>query len=567
MMSAANVMAIGIKQADAVSVSPDPSEVDVGAFAQSFDEGVKANAASQIWSFAGQAIAPMSMNISGCTKGQVESAKMPDGSKDKRTGDRTTLPGELASPNMALKPVRAASPGRGSYVGAGLNATEDQVRLLEFDVTADKLSPDITGKLLARASTGDLTGDVSGEKTSTAHRDATAACRLECGRGNMTVHKGKVVANKIEPPVSIRKAVKTQQQQGAEGGVQKTAVSALNASGDSTASVIVPTEPIEIRVTGPSNGSLQDGMASAANVDCIEAGVMVSHAGTGIVAVTHKAASGTENTTDAKSSMPEVLVSPDQVASGSPGEIAEKATGAVTSTAAEIENRVQGAHGSTTAIVTAVTNAGLGPETSVLSVAHSHPIAGFASQKTPAGEDGAHGPRLQTGVEERKGLEDTGHWMNTSPRMLMATPTAIEVGVQDGTHGWLKVRAEISDGGTVNASVSAASSAGQEALHRELPALTAYLQDEKIAVAAVVIHAPVQASAAYRNSADAVMGGGQAQQGSNEGGGQREQGAGRFMQNRIEHGVRYQGSERDVDDGLLTAVAYAGGGSWLNVRV
>jgi len=48
----------------------------------------------------------------------------------------------------------------------------------------------------------------------------------------------------------------------------------------------------------------------------------------------------------------------------------------------------------------------------------------------------------------------------------------------------------MTDGGVVNASVSAVSSAGQEMLHRELPALTAYLQEEKVAVNAVAVHGP-----------------------------------------------------------------------------
>ena len=53
----------------------------------------------------------------------------------------------------------------------------------------------------------------------------------------------------------------------------------------------------------------------------------------------------------------------------------------------------------------------------------------------------------------------------------------------NGTQGWLKIRAEMTDGGVVNASVSATTSAGQEMLHRELPSLTAYLQQEQIGVA------------------------------------------------------------------------------------
>ncbi len=73
--------------------------------------------------------------------------------------------------------------------------------------------------------------------------------------------------------------------------------------------------------------------------------------------------------------------------------------------------------------------------------------------------------------------------------MVSVTPTSLEVGVANGSHGWLKIRAELTDGGAVNASVSAASSAGQEMLHRELPSLTAYLQSERLGVNTVVVHA------------------------------------------------------------------------------
>ena len=106
--------------------------------------------------------------------------------------------------------------------------------------------------------------------------------------------------------------------------------------------------------------------------------------------------------------------------------------------------------------------------------------------------------------------------------MLTATPTSLEVGIQNGTHGWLKVRAEMADGGVVNASVSAASSAGQEMLHRELPALTAYLQEEKVAVNAVIVHAPLAAEMTARNSTGMADAGGQEPQRSDGGKGERQ---------------------------------------------
>ena len=74
----------------------------------------------------------------------------------------------------------------------------------------------------------------------------------------------------------------------------------------------------------------------------------------------------------------------------------------------------------------------------------------------------------------------------------------------------------MTDGGVVNASVSTTSPAGQEMLHRELPALNAYLQEEKVAVNAVIIHNPPVGMDA-RSSSGMGGGGGQTPQRSDEG--------------------------------------------------
>jgi len=71
-------------------------------------------------------------------------------------------------------------------------------------------------------------------------------------------------------------------------------------------------------------------------------------------------------------------------------------------------------------------------------------------------------------------------------RTLLATPTTLEVGVQSGTQGWLRIRAEVGGPGEVNASLTAASSGAREALHSQLPALNAFLHSEQIAATATV---------------------------------------------------------------------------------
>jgi hypothetical protein len=149
--------------------------------------------------------------------------------------------------------------------------------------------------------------------------------------------------------------------------------------------------------------------------------------------------------------------------------------------------------------------------------------------------------------------------------MLTATPTSLEIGVQNGTHGWLRVRAEMTDGGVVNASVSAASSAGQEMLHRELPALTAYLQEEKVAVNAVIVHTPSVSGSDPRSSSAASGAGGQTPQRSDQGEGQR-QNPGKPALNGSDGAMTYRSLTGVDEDGSLPLAAYASGGSWLSVR-
>lgn len=146
-------------------------------------------------------------------------------------------------------------------------------------------------------------------------------------------------------------------------------------------------------------------------------------------------------------------------------------------------------------------------------------------------------------------------------RTLSASPTTLEVGIPNGTEGWLKIRAEMASGGGVNASLSAASPASQEMLHRELPSLTAFLQQERVAVNTVVVH-PLSA-AATRAETGGMGGGmsGQAQQRNGQGGD-----GGRAMQGvSVDHDP-YSTQEPTGADEILSPLHYAGGGSWLSVR-
>jgi hypothetical protein len=58
---------------------------------------------------------------------------------------------------------------------------------------------------------------------------------------------------------------------------------------------------------------------------------------------------------------------------------------------------------------------------------------------------------------------------------MAAGPGRLDVGVFDGTHGWLRIHAELGAGGAVNASLTASASA-HEALRAAVPEMARYLE-------------------------------------------------------------------------------------------
>jgi hypothetical protein len=181
----------------------------------------------------------------------------------------------------------------------------------------------------------------------------------------------------------------------------------------------------------------------------------------------------------------------------------------------------------------------------------------------------AHTAALQSGVGMQSGLHgnDAAGPSDTTYRTLMATPTALEVGVANGTHGWLKIRAEMTENGAVNASLSTTSSSGQELLHRELPSLTAYLHSERVVVNTVVVQQAPATGSDFRGLAGGMNGDGrgQAQQSGSQGGENRQNTAGSVMKP-TERDVPYNGLSGTDGGEPLPRASYAGGGSWLSVR-
>jgi hypothetical protein len=150
----------------------------------------------------------------------------------------------------------------------------------------------------------------------------------------------------------------------------------------------------------------------------------------------------------------------------------------------------------------------------------------------------------------------------------------LEVGIPNGTHGWLKIRAEMGSGGEVTAALSSASTSGQEMLRRELPSISSYLQQERLTVHTVVLD----------KVATEAGGSGWAQSGSHE-----TTGDGQTRQERSQQG-QWNGESRQEERGqqgkdqvwrfgeeaagyrglgevgIAPQVTYSGGGSWLSVR-
>jgi hypothetical protein len=156
---------------------------------------------------------------------------------------------------------------------------------------------------------------------------------------------------------------------------------------------------------------------------------------------------------------------------------------------------------------------------------------------------------------------------DSRPGLIAATATSLEVGIANGTHGWLKIRAEM-EGGVVTASLSAGSVAGQEMLHRELPSMTAYLTDERVGVGTLVIkQAPLADSSGPGFDSQMQRQGQAAQQSFSNANGDASPSGRKTVWGRSDQEAMYESwNGFGSASGFLPVVA-GGNGSWLNVRV
>ncbi len=163
---------------------------------------------------------------------------------------------------------------------------------------------------------------------------------------------------------------------------------------------------------------------------------------------------------------------------------------------------------------------------------------------------------------------------------LVATPTALEVGVHSGTQGWLKVRAEVGEQGSVTASLAAASPGSEQMLKGQLPALNAYLHGEQMTVTATVAEKVASGTLALTHDGGigssssgtglaghdgSLLQRGPDQSGSGQNEGQQSGAA--SVELRRDQPLRTESSAADTAGPTVPFTALDGSGQWLNVRV
>ncbi len=147
-------------------------------------------------------------------------------------------------------------------------------------------------------------------------------------------------------------------------------------------------------------------------------------------------------------------------------------------------------------------------------------------------------------------------------RTLASTPQTLEVGVATGTHGWLRVRAEMGSAGEVVASVVASSPVTAEALHRGLPALHEYLAHEQMGLVSVEIASP---RVPVPSPDQGIAAGVESQAGAREQ--QAQQGQQAAAGTSADDAQPWLGEELSTSSEMPFLQSPGRGGGWLSVRV
>jgi hypothetical protein len=160
-------------------------------------------------------------------------------------------------------------------------------------------------------------------------------------------------------------------------------------------------------------------------------------------------------------------------------------------------------------------------------------------------------------------LVSNGTTTNNQPHILKATTNTLEVGVANDTHGWVKVRAEMTNDGRVNASLSSNSPTAQQMLRHELPSLATFLRAENVQVGSLTVQ--VSESTSERGGLPG-NGAGPDQGNQSHGGGQSGDRYGGKIPDLPDSGVgpALSGTEMILEE-MGNDWMYVSGGSWLNV--
>jgi hypothetical protein len=539
----------------------DQGEPEGVSFAKTFNERVGVASLEQGENTTGEAaIALPGLKSITLAKKLDEVAGVPNGVKGKAASvQQRSAHGELKNVNGAKIIPPQATTGTGSEEKT--TAIDSAMKAVVWPTQAEEIAYDLSSSSsvpYAKPADG-ATHEGSVPQDSIA--DGDHPHRLVSRGSDSTVLKAIRTAETDKEDVSTKKIAKTQEGEAAPKTVQETvgavaptiALEAKPMVGSSSeggvnvaAQTIAPqsdqkeiSKPTEVFDKGVSAVSRASTAVSPATVDGL---VRKDPAASVKSAVTDTQTTATAGNDLVPS--PKTAVSP------------EKATAIPIPGGSDGENKPKSAPDTSTALLHSM---GIEPT----AVTPGNPPGELGAIKLPVGDASAHTTGLPMGAREQDGPGVVAQSMDGAPRMLTATPTSLEVGIQNGTHGWLRVRAEMTEG-VVNASVAATSSAGQEMLHRELPALTAYLLEEKVGVNAVVVHAATSAGTDARGSSGMDGAGGGTPQRNGEG--DAQQSLRKATLDDFGETMIYRRPDGIEEDGTLPLAAYARGGSWLSVR-
>ncbi len=584
--TAAILMSLGVEPVSSHHVSSEPIDTGGGSFAKSFDEGVARadevqsqivdSKASQNPRGTKSMIAAQNLNVLGVASARAKANAGAGFQSDLRATASLIVGASVdkASTDSGGAKVAATEmvelpPGKWAKESTSHVSADEQL-----NVPTDELSAGITEDTSQKfpSTTADaLKTDVAEGDVAPPTDVAASATLLLPGNSQTTAvlnQKETEIADKASA-VPIKKTAKDQ------NGVGKTTKPSKAEKNEKASGAAGNTVGIEAQIplimVAPGIAVSMEGPSSNASTARDDVGVSLlasTSTTTGQSNGSSAAAGKSDKASGAMSRINTVSVKGTDVAAASAPASLRPETNAAT----QPENSEAGAgakdQGGIAAVLAPVsTRVENGIAGVVSGVVLGAPVAHIISPKSQSENASSSAVGIQAGVgmPVGSGTVDNGGPIDATHRTLAASPTTLEVGVSNGTHGWLKIRAEMTGTGGVNASLSTASTSGQEKLHRELPSLTAYLESERVAVNTVVIQPAVTAGTDFRGLAGGMNGDGQGQQSGGQGGENRQGTTGTAL-NRAEDIRAYVGSNGLGEDDLLSPASYAGGGSWLSVR-